>query len=78
MKVELSASRIRSHLVDVVSLSHASATVSAFISAHDLTAGCGFSGNVFTGGRIWDEGEVIATVSYNGRVWDLDNKEIKL
>lgn len=85
MKVKLKASAtvdnsgkpINNRYVTVSSLKQASKMVRDFIELHDLTAGCG-SDVAFTGGEILEDGEKIATVSYNGRVRDLAQQEIKL
>ncbi len=62
--------------VSVASYAEASAAVRQYIEENDLGAGCG-SGPAFTGGKIESElGGNLARVSYNGRVWDLDGKEI--
>lgn len=62
--------------VSVASFAEASAAVRQHIQQNDLGAGCG-SGPAFTGGKIMSEiGGEIGRVSYNGRVWDTDGREI--
>lgn len=78
MKVKIGSTTIPPAFRTVRSLGAASKAVRDFIEAHDLTAGCGSGGDVFTGGDILEDGEKIATVSYNGRVWDLEQREVKL
>lgn len=57
----------------VESFQEASKVCSEFIDKNEL------GGGNWTGGNIYDENEtLIARVSYNGRVWDLNNQEIKL
>lgn len=38
----------------------------------------GLGGGNWTGGQVYQNGILIARVSYNGRVWDMNNKEIIL
>jgi len=35
-------------------------------------------GGNWTGGKVFKDGKQIARVSYNGRVWDMQGKEIKI
>lgn len=51
-------------------LAEASKEVSNYIDKHDISSSC------FTGGDVYCGDELIAHVSYNGRVWDTNNKEI--
>lgn len=62
--------------VHVETFAEASKVVSLYITLHDLTAGCGSGGNDFTCGKVYDDGKKVGHVSYNGRVWDNDGKEI--
>jgi len=79
IKVQLGAARtIKKHFVEVRSLLEASEVVSKFIGNNDCTAGCGSDWNVFNGGDIFIDDEKAAHVSYNGRVWDLDQREVVL
>lgn len=57
---------------DVATLAEASAACRAYICETELGAGN------WAGGQVRDAQtrEVVARVSYNGRVWDLDGKEI--
>jgi hypothetical protein len=72
MRVFLSKSKS----VSVASFAEASAAVRKHIDDNDLGAGCG-SGLAFTGGKVVSElGGQLGRVSYNGRVWDTDGKEI--
>ncbi|WP_439398602.1 hypothetical protein ACRQ5Q_14820 [Bradyrhizobium sp. PMVTL-01] len=60
----------RTKAVAVATFEQASSRVLAFIKDGNLGAGCGPSLEPFTGGKIVDDrGNVIAHVSYNGRVW---------
>ena len=61
--VELKQGRKRSEWTAVQSLADASMAVRRFIVAHDLTM------QTFTGGVVCDDLEVVARVSYNGKVW---------
>jgi hypothetical protein len=79
MKVQLGHRYEKLHCVEVKTLKQASNVVRAYIEKNDLTAGCGSDSNAFRGGQIFDEDEVIAVVSYNGRIWDiLGEREFKL
>lgn len=63
--------------VSVASFAEASAAVRNHIDSNDLGAGCGSSLKAFTGGRIIsDLGNDLGRVSYNGRLWDVDGREI--
>jgi hypothetical protein len=63
--------------VGVANYAEASRVVRAFVDANDMVAGCGSSTNIFVGGKIVSElGNEIARVSYNGRVWDMEGREI--
>jgi hypothetical protein len=63
--------------ISVANYAEASAAVRKHIDENDLTAGCGSSRKVFTGGKIVSEiGCDLGRVSYNGRVWNMDGKEI--
>jgi hypothetical protein len=76
MRVFLSKSKS----VSVASFAQASAAVRKHIDDNDLGAGCGSSLAAFTGGKVVSDrtgrAVEIARVSYNGRVWDTDGKEI--
>lgn len=56
----------------VASLEDASNIVSEYIVYHELGA------STFLGGTIMNNDKEVARVSYNGRVWDLDDNEIAL
>jgi hypothetical protein len=56
----------------VASLEDASNIVSEYIEYHELAA------STFLGGTIMNNDKEVARVSYNGRVWDLDDNEITL
>jgi hypothetical protein len=63
--------------ISVATYAEASKAVRDYIDANDLGAGCGSHLEAFTGGKIESElGGVLGRVSYNGRVWDLDGREI--
>jgi hypothetical protein len=57
-------------IVPVESLAEASGVCLGYIDRNDL----GF-GN-WTGGQVSDGKKQVAIVSYNGRIWDMDGKEI--
>lgn len=60
-------------MVEVATFEDASVECLKFISDNDLG-----SGN-WSGGDVFDEhGVIIATVSYNGRVWDMKGDEIPI
>lgn len=58
--------------VEVADLAEASKVVSAFQSAHGL----GSSQVGRSHGQVYNDGAPVARVSYNGRVWAPDGKEI--
>lgn len=64
-KVEFAAAGHRATWLPVVSFAAAAFACRTFIEAHDLGA------SQWRGGRVVDAAtdEVVATVSYNGRVW---------
>lgn len=63
--------------VGVANYQEASAAVRKYIDENNLGAGCGSQLKAFTGGKVVGElGGEIAKVSYNGRVWDMEGKEI--
>lgn len=70
MIVTLATNRIKKPAY-VNSLQEASNLCSKFIEAGELTSEQWQGGEVFT-----DEGKQIANISYNGRIWDLNGKEI--
>lgn len=80
MKIKLGASKIvKPHYKEVSSLAEASEVLSAFITRHDCVAGCGSQDfAIFLGGEVYEGKKQIAKVSYNGRIWDLEGKEIVL
>ena len=49
-------------------LKHAAALCRDWIDENDL------GGGNWDGGDILEDGQVVARVSYNGRIWDLDGK----
>ena len=57
--------------VEVKTFAEASKAISNYINKYNLTASC------FDGGQIIENGKQIARVSYNGRVWDMNDNEIK-
>ena len=59
-------------LVRVASLADVSRKCMEYIHRNGL--GCGN----WTGGAVHENGKRIATVSYNGRVWDNNDKEIAI
>lgn len=66
--------------ITVSSFDEASKEVRAFIDHHDLGAGCSDNGWAFHLATIAsdDRRQKLATVSYNGRVWNCkDGSEIK-
>jgi len=71
LKVQIAAVGHRTTWLPVVSFAAAAFACRTFIEAHDLGA------SRWRGGRIVDAatGEVVATVSYNGRVWLVDGTE---
>lgn len=58
------------HEVNVDSLKQASEICMEYRNAHDLGASTDMSG------KVTENGNDIARVSYNGRVWDLEDNEI--
>lgn len=59
--------------VEIGSFAEASKVCREFIKEYEL------GGGNWTGGTvISDKGEIIARVSYNGRVWDNDGREINI
>jgi hypothetical protein len=64
--------RIKESRHDVRSFVDASRLCRDFIEVNELGAGN------WTGGRVFRNGKQIARVSYNGRVWDLQDKEIAI
>jgi len=57
----------------VLSYKEASEACRAFINEYDLGAGN------WKGGQIFNQGNTqVAYVSYNGKVWDMQNKEITM
>lgn len=71
MKVQIGAAGHRTSWLPVATFAAASFACRTFIEAHDLGA------SRWRGGRIVDAAteEVVATVSYNGRVWLPDGSE---
>lgn len=63
------------HRAQVATLREASQRVRDFIDSHGLGASdwCGTGA-----GMITENGKVIARVSYNGRVWSADGKDIEI
>jgi hypothetical protein len=59
---------VKTHWVTVKDFAEASAVCRAFINKHEL------GGGNWTGGQVKDGNRNIARVSYNGRVWDLNNQ----
>jgi hypothetical protein len=74
LKVQLAAVGIRARWVPLADYAAASRACRAFIEAHDLGA------SRWRGGRGVDAAtkEVVASVSYNGRVWLPDGAEVSL
>lgn len=70
-KVQIGATGHRTSWLPVTTFAAASFACRTFIEAHDLGA------SRWRGGRIVDAAteEVVATVSYNGRVWNPDGSE---
>lgn len=68
---------IKEKRVSVCSLREARSVVLHFIDDNDL------GGGNWNGGKVYEEGKVVAHVSYNGRVWEEEKwskncKEIKI
>lgn len=59
-------------MVKVNSFKDASIAITNYINKKLLGA------STFSGGQIIENGKQIARVSYNGRVWDMKDNEIKL
>jgi hypothetical protein len=74
MKVQLGAVGMRTKWVSVTNFAAASRACRSFIEAHDLGA------SRWRGGPVVDvvTKAVVATVSYNGRVWFADGSEAQL
>lgn len=64
--------RIRTQVVEVPDYYAASKVCRRFINENDLGAGN------WTGGDVIEAGALVARVSYNGRVWDNENREIAI
>lgn len=66
------------HPVHCKDIAEASNKVRDFIEQNDLTAGCGGHEPFFTGGKLFadDAKTPLGHISYNGRVWDMNGKEI--
>jgi hypothetical protein len=62
----------RTRWVAVATLDEAASACRAFIDEHDIGAGN------WTGGEVQRDGEPVARVSYNGRVWLPDGTEAKV
>lgn len=62
----------------VSSFDEASKEVRAFIAQHGLGAGCSDSGWAFHAATVTSDNrrEKLATISYNGRVWNKDGGEV--
>lgn len=71
LQVQVGAVGQRSRWVPVADLAAASRACREFIVEHDLGA------STWRGGRVVEAGtkKVVATVSYNGRVWLADGRE---
>lgn len=63
---------IKRYIREVSSLREASEVCQRFIKKNDL------GGGNWTGGQVYDQGKQIAEISYNGRAWDTEGKEIKI
>lgn len=64
--------RIKAFRHSVDSYKDASRAVRHFVETNNL------GGGNWTGGRIFDDGRLVGRVSYNGRVWDLNDIEIQI
>jgi len=64
--------KIKTHKVKIKTLAEAQNKVRAFIEENDLG-----SGN-FTGGDLFSHGKKIGRVSYNGRLWTLNDEPMKM
>ena len=58
--------------ITVTSLRQAKDACQRFIADNDL------GGGNWAGGQVYENGEPVAWISYNGRVWDTEEKEILL
>jgi len=58
-------------IVKINSLQEASKVCRDFIEENDL------GGGNWSGGKVYENGLQIARISYNGRIWDMEDKEIK-
>lgn len=71
--VTVAKGRNYSLIVDVKTLSEAAKVCRNFIKEHNLGS------SRYTGGEVYDLNKnMIAKVSYNGRVWDMDGIEIRV
>jgi len=61
---------IKPKKVKINSLQEASTIVRKFINDNDL------GGGNFTGGNIYSDNKIVGRVSYNGRIWDVNNNEM--
>jgi len=57
--------------IEVATLKGASEICLKYIANWNL------GGGNWAGGQVYEDGKQIARVSYNGRVWDMDDEEIK-
>lgn len=64
--------RPRKKSIEVASFAEASRVCREYIERYEL------GGGNWTGGTITEKGKEIGRVSYNGRVWDTDGKEIEI
>lgn len=62
---------IKKHKVKVNNISEAVALVHSFIEENNLGAGN------FSGGQLYENGKIIGKISYNGRVWDINDNPMK-
>lgn len=62
--------KARRHVVPVQNIAAASAMCRQYIERN------GLGGGNWTGGDVMRDGKKVARISYNGRAWDLNNKEI--
>jgi hypothetical protein len=58
-------------LLTIATLKDATRVCLIYINAWNL------GGGNWDGGQIYEGKKQIASISYNGRIWDMDNKEIK-
>ena len=61
-----------SGIIQVSTLKEASEKCRQYIASWDL------GGGNWNGGQVLKDGKLIAKISYNGRIWDLKDKEIIL